>query len=52
MVAGLELKRRHVDDRVLPDLRIDQPREGAGEQPLQQAGLGERLAAPDGLSQA
>ena len=45
MVVGLYRQRRHVDDRVLPDLGIDEAAEGEGERAFEQAGLGERLAA-------
>jgi hypothetical protein len=51
MVAGLQRQCLHVDDRILPDLRVDQPGEGEREHPLQQAGARERLAAMDGAGQ-
>ena len=47
MVARLQRQRLHVDDRILPDLRIDQAGEGEREHPLQQTGARERLAAMD-----
>ena len=45
MVVGPDRQRRHVDDRILPDLGIDEAAEGEGEGALEQAGLRERLAA-------
>ena len=51
MVAGLQRQRLHVDDRVLPDLRIDQAGEGEREHPLQHAGARQRLTAMDGGGQ-
>ncbi len=34
MLAGLEVERLEIDDRVFPDLRIDEPGEGEREKPL------------------
>ena len=48
VVPRLDRQRLHVDDRVFPDLRIDQAAEGEGEEALEQAGLGERAALMDG----
>ena len=37
MVARTDVERRHVDDRVLPDLRIDEAAESEGEEAFQEA---------------
>ena len=42
-----DVERGHVDDRVLPDLRIDEALERQREQALEDAGARERLRAMD-----
>ena len=40
VLAVLELQRLEIDDRIFPDLRIDEAREGEREQPLLDARAG------------
>ncbi len=42
-----DFERFEIDDRVFPDLRIDEAAKGDGEKTLQDAGAGQRLAAMD-----
>ena len=51
-LARLEAQRVEIDDRVLPDLRIDEAAEGEREQPLLDALPGGGLVAMHGLAQA
>ncbi|MNV80891.1 hypothetical protein D3C71_1745220 [compost metagenome] len=51
MVAALELQRLHVDDRVFPDLRIDEARKEQAEQTFREACEGEGLVLEQGVFQ-
>ena len=47
LMSGADVERLHVDDRILPDLRIDQPLEREREQALEHARARQRLRAMD-----
>lgn len=51
MVMRRDLHCLHVDNRVFPDLRIDETAEGQREQAFQKAFLAGRLAAVHGLAE-
>jgi hypothetical protein len=45
MIVGAHVERRHVDDRILPDLRIDETAEREGEEAFQKTGARKHPAA-------
>ena len=47
MIVRTDRQRLHVDDRILPDLRIDQSLEREGEQAFEQAGAGKCRVSMD-----
>lgn len=51
-LAVLERQRFEVDDRIFPDLRIDEAREGQREQALLDSAFRDRLVAVNGLLQS
>ena len=51
-IARAEAQRLEIDDRVFPDLRIDEAAEGGGEQALEHAGAAQRPAAMNRCAQA
>ena len=51
-VLAAEFERFEIDDRVFPDLRIDEAAKRGGEKTFQDAGAGQRFAAVDRGSQA
>ena len=52
MIARLDRQRFHVDQRVFPNLRINQPFKGLGEQPFEQACGRQRRVAVHRIAEA